>query len=132
MATHTHTTEAETPATVETVQDRINQFAAWYEIEPVKLSDPNDPTIDEVLDWTREAGASLDWICCADIKAMATAYRDARLMENRASKSFRKLSDPEAAALLFVMQLTLDEGLELKPALEMWKAECAKRREEAA
>ncbi|WP_256447677.1 hypothetical protein [Paracoccus marinaquae] len=43
----------------------------------------------------------------------------------------RHLTGHEAEAMAFVLKAVLDEGLELEPALELWKAECTKRREAA-
>lgn len=120
-----------------TVAERMAQFCKHYDVEPCKLRYTNRSTdsivmTDELLEWHVKNGASLDWICTGSVTPMMTAYRNNDLRQQRARETFRHLTNPEVAAMLFVLRAVLDEGFELEPALELWKAECTKRREQAA
>ena len=120
-----------------TTAERMAAFCKRYEVEPCKLRYSRRATdsivmTDELLEWHRTNGASLDWICIGSATSMMRAYRDENLRQQREKEALRHLTDPEAEAMAFVLKACLDEGMELEPALEMWKAECAKRREEAA
>ena len=119
-----------------TVAERMAQFCKHFDVEPCKLRYSRRATdtvfmTDELLEWHRVNGASLDWICIGSVTPMMTAYRNDDLRQQRERESLRHLTDPEAAAMLFVLRAVLDEGIELEPALELWKAECLKRRKAA-
>lgn len=120
-----------------TVAERMAEFCKHFDVEPCKLRYRRRATdeivmTDELLAWHVTNGASLDWICIGSVTPMMTAYRKDDLLQQRVRESLRNLTDPEAEAMAFVLKACLDEGLELEPALELWKAECSKRREEAA
>lgn len=120
-----------------TVAERMAEFCKHFEVEPCKLRYTRRATdsivmTDELLEWHRVNGASLDWICIGNVTPMMRAYRDEELRRKRTEESLRHLTDPEAKAMTFVIKAVLDEGLELEPAIELWKAECLKRRDEAA
>ena len=120
-----------------TIAERMAQFCKHFDVEPCKLRYSRRATdtvvmTDELLEWHRTNGASLDWICIGSVTPMMTAYRKEDLLQKRTREGLRHLTDPEAEAMAFVLKACLDEGLELEPALELWKAECSKQREEAA
>ncbi|MFV0410297.1 MAG: hypothetical protein ACK5LJ_11565 [Paracoccus sp. (in: a-proteobacteria)] len=120
-----------------TVAERMAQFCKHFEVEPCKLRYRRRATdeiimTDELLAWHGTNGASLDWICVGNVIPMMAAYRKEDLSRQRMLEALRSMSVPEATAMLFVLKACLDEGIELEPALELWKVECSKRREEAA
>lgn len=120
-----------------TVAERMAEFCKHFEVEPCKLRYSRRATdsivmTDELLEWHRVNGASLDWICIGSVAPMMRAYRDEILWRQRHSEAVRGLTDAEVKAMTFVLRAVLDDALELEPALELWKAECLKRCEEAA
>lgn len=124
------------PSFPTTVAERMAEFCKHFEVEPCKLRYSRRATdtvvmTDELLEWHRVNGASLDWICIGGVTPMMRAYRDEHLRQQREREALRHLTEPEAAALLFVLRAVLDEGIKLEAALEIWKAECLKRREAA-
>lgn len=60
------------------------------------------------------------------------AYRNEELRQQRDEEALRHLTTADKTAMAFVLKACLDDGLKLEPALDLWKAECTKRREEAA
>ena len=119
-----------------TVAERMAQFCKHFDVEPCKLRYSRRATdsivmTDELLKWHITNGASLDWICLGSVSPMMTAYRNEVLRTNRDRRILRDLTPVEQEALTFVLRAVLDGGLELQPALDLWTAECTKRRETA-
>lgn len=119
-----------------TVAERMAHFCKHFDIEPCKLRYSCRATdsivmTDELLDWHQMNGASLDWICIGSVTPMMTAYREDSLRRHREAEALRGLTDAEKEAMVFVLRAVLDGGLELQPALDLWTAECTKRREAA-
>jgi len=61
-------------------EQRIRQFCEWFDLEmPVLEYEDGDIAVtEELIEWVREAGVSLDWVFCGDVKSMAIAYRQDR------------------------------------------------------
>lgn len=125
------------PSFPTTVAERMAEFCEHFEVEPCKLRYSRRATdsilmTDELLNWHKANGASLDWICVGSVTPMMAAYRNEELRRSCERKALRHLTILEVKALQAVLQAVLDEGLEVEPALELWKSECAKRQEEVA
>lgn len=125
------------PSFPTTVAERMAEFCEHFEVEPCKLRYSRRATddilmTDELLDWHKVNGASLDWICIGSVTPMMAAYRNEALQRRCEREALRHLTDIEVKALRVVLQAVLDGGLEVGPALELWKSECAKRQEEVA
>ena len=119
-----------------TVAERMAQFCKHFDVEPCKLRYSRRATdsivmTDELLEWHKVNGASLDWICIGSVTPMMTAYRKDSLRRHREADALRDLTGAEKEAMAFVLRAVLDGGLELQPALDLWTAECTKRRETA-
>lgn len=119
-----------------TIAERMAEFCEHQQVAPCKIrysrTDGDAIMTDELLEWHTTNGASIDWICLGRASSMFAAYRESTLQMRENIAALRALADHEAKALTFVLRVVLDEGLELLPAVELWKAECAKRREDAA
>lgn len=119
-----------------TVAERMAHFCKYFDVEPCKLRYSRRATdsivmTDELLEWHKANGASLDWICIGSVSPMMTAYRNEALRTNRDLSILRDLTPAEQEALTFVLRAVLDGGLKLQPALDLWTAECIKRGEAA-
>lgn len=119
-----------------TVAERMAHFCKHFDVEPCKLRYSRRATdsivmTDELLEWHKVNGASLDWICIGSVTPMMTAYREDRLRQHREEDALRDLTGAEKEAMAFVLRAVLDGGLKLQSALELWTAECTKRRETA-
>lgn len=119
-----------------TVAERMAHFCKHFDVEPCKLRYSRRATdsivmTDELLEWHKVTGASLDWICIGSVTPMMVAYRNDSLRQRREEDALRDLTGAEKEAMAFVLRAVLDDGLKLQSALELWTAECAKRRETA-
>ncbi|MDO5643879.1 MAG: hypothetical protein Q4G26_16015 [Paracoccus sp. (in: a-proteobacteria)] len=110
-----------------TLQERIDQFAAWFDIEPLKL-DCDDPDSDVVLDWCLAVHASIDWIICGDPKVMAASYRQKLQNEQRFADSTKEMSATELQAMLFAMRAVADGKATAEQAFPMMAAEITRLR----
>lgn len=61
-----------------TMEGRIAQWCAWFDVAPPAPSWRTGGEAAEgvLLDWSRDAGASLDWIILGDPRGMARLWRD--------------------------------------------------------
>ena len=101
-----------------TTAERMAAFCKRYEVEPCKLRYSRRATdsivmTDELLEWHKVNGASLDWICIGSVTPMMTAYREDSLRRTREADALRGLTDAEKEAMAFVLRAVLDGGLKL-------------------
>lgn len=61
-----------------TMEGRIAQWCAWFDVAPPDLSWRTGGEAAEgvLLDWSRDAGANLDWIILGDPRGMARLWRE--------------------------------------------------------
>lgn len=71
------------PFSVEATKARINLYCELFDMQPPKLRTRLDKVYmtDELLEWCREAGASIDWICCGDPISMICRFRRVSMIE---------------------------------------------------
>ena len=81
------------------------------------------PVVPNPITWEAMAGVSQ--------VMRVNAYRKDSLRQHREADALRDLIGAENEAMAFVLRAVLDGGLELQPALDLWTAECTKRRETA-
>jgi hypothetical protein len=94
------------------IRARMAEFCEWFDVEPVNLTVRRGDVYltDDLMAWFATSGASIDWICCGNVKSMAAAFRKDYVEQRRFLDAFRKFDDTDQKYLLACLKRHLDGG----------------------
>lgn len=107
-----------------TAQSRMDWFAAHFEVKPaaLELNEQGDVILtDELLEFCDREGVSLDWIILGDVAGLVAAHREKYRQEREFVQLMKPLSDGEKNALTIVLKMTMEDGVDIKEALAVWR-----------
>ncbi len=109
----------ESGADFSTSEGRIAWFCAKFEVDPPVLSyDEDEPDqillTDDLLEWVRTVGGSLDWLFCGSVGPALTAYRSRYMPPAKGSMMdlVGKLDDTEQRILLVGLDMAAESNLD--------------------
>ncbi len=102
-----------------TSEGRIAWFSANFEVDPPKLTyDEDEPDqillTDELLEWVKAVGGSLDWLFCGKVGPALTEYRKRHMPPAKGSMLdlVGKLDDTEQKILLAGLNIAAESNLD--------------------
>ncbi|WP_372572681.1 hypothetical protein [Ruegeria jejuensis] len=118
-----------------TIDHRIDAFCDWNDCEPPELSFDEDGSLlmtENIVDWCREQGASIDWIFCGDPKGMAAAFRKNSEEFRPIKKELEELNPEQLRTVTVAMKAYIAGIAPLEQTMEASKAALDELKEEAA
>lgn len=106
------------------VRARMAEFCARFDVAPVKLKTRKGAVYltDELINWFKTSGASMDWILWGDPMAMAGAAREKNLEQNELRDALRRFDEEESKMLVNAMK---DFNAAVQARRERMKADAA-------
>lgn len=97
-----YTFYSEADADLTTLEGRIKWFCAKFEVAPPVLEyDVDEPEqivlTDELLDWTKREGVSLDWLFCGYVTGVLATYREQYRVTEREAEFVRAMAQLDEA-----------------------------------
>ncbi|MCL6283609.1 hypothetical protein M3P21_08665 [Ruegeria sp. 2012CJ41-6] len=118
-----------------TIDHRIDAFCDWNDCEPPELSFDDDGSLiltDNIIDWCREQGASIDWVFCGDPKGMAAAFRKSCEDFRPIKKELKEMNPEQLRTVTVAMKAYIAGIAPLEQTMEASKAALDELKEEVA
>ncbi|MDO6584806.1 hypothetical protein Q4543_04675 [Salipiger sp. 1_MG-2023] len=130
----------ESDADLATTEGRIDWFCAHFEVEPPMLTyDPDEPNAvlltDELLEWVKIEGASIDWLFTGAVSGALAAYREKyRITPQKAkwTKIVGEFDDTEKRIISAGLSLVLDAGADMDAVMQQVAAQVGEYRKTRA
>lgn len=112
---------SETDADLTTTEGRIEWFCAHFDAEKPKLQyDEDEPDQiqlnDNLIDWVKREGVSLDWLCGGRMSVALAAYREKYRVTPQSEKwsdLLGKFDDQEHTILLAGLRMVSEAGADI-------------------
>lgn len=104
-----------------TMEGRIAQWCDWFDVPAPDLSWRTGGEAGEglLLDWSRDAGANLDWIICGDPCGMARLWREREVGLRQFKAAILPLELGELKLLTGIARMILEDLIDPEAALAL-------------
>ncbi len=116
----------ESGADLTTSEGRIEWFCAHFEVEKPNLKyDEDEPDqillTDDLMDWIRRVGASMDWLLCGAVGPVLAAYRKLNRQSRRDEfeSIAGKMDEAEQKILLAGLSMAAESDLDFGQVIEL-------------